>query len=241
MSAPFYTIKAQAETSHAEIHIYSEIGDSWFADTVDAKSFVEQIQGLDVQSIDVRINSPGGSVFDGNAIYNALKRHPAHVTTHIDGLAASIASIVALAGDRVVMAKNSVMMVHNAWTVAIGDADEMRAKAKVLDTLNNTLLGVYHAKTGKSEDEIRGVMSAETWFDSAAALEFGLADEITQDEVAIAALAQFDAKALERFRHPPKQLLAALEHPAGEVFCTDVKVEKDDPEQLARVNQMLFS
>jgi len=243
MAGPFYTINAQTHGAddHAEILIYSEIGDSWFADTVDAKSFVDQIGALDVSNISVRINSPGGSVFDGHAIHNALKRHRAHVTTYVDGLAASIASVVALAGDRVVMAQNSVMMIHNAWTVAIGDANEMRSKADVLDTLNRTLVGVYESKTSKPREEIVAAMSAETWFDAASALEFGLADEITKDEAQIAALAQFDVKALERFRRTPERLVAALREPTDEVFCTDTKLQEVDPEQLARVNKMLFS
>ena len=206
----WFQIKAADSGDHADILIYSEIGESFWTETVDAKSFVTDLQELDVATIAVRINSPGGSVFDGVAIYNALKRHPAAVTTHVDGVAASIASIVALAGDRVVMAKNATMMIHNPWSMAMGDAAELRKTADLLDKLRGTLLSTYADKSGQPDDVIAEAMDAETWYDADEAVAFGLADVIENYEAPIAQLAQFSPKALDRFRHTPDRIAAAL-------------------------------
>lgn len=222
----FYEIKAKADDDHAEILIYQEIGESFWGDTVDAKSFVSDLQELDVSQITVRINSPGGSVFDGVAIYNALKQHRAKVTTRIDGLAASIASIVALAGDEVVIAKNAMMMIHNPWSWAMGDSAEMRKTADLLDKLRDMLVGTYAQKTGQTPDVISAEMSREAWYEADEAVEFGLADSIHDEDAPIAALARFDAKALTRFQHAPDRLVAMLrEEPADPASSDDDPVD----------------
>ena len=109
---------AEGETS-AEISIYDAIGSF----DVNAKQFVDELKEINADTINLRINSPGGSVIDGNAMFNALQRHPAKVVTHIDGLAASMASVIAMAGDEVHMADNALLMIHNPWTFSMGDAD----------------------------------------------------------------------------------------------------------------------
>ena len=201
----WYKIRAKHdddEGGHAEILIYGEIGLDWFGDGISAESLVLELNELDVATLDVRINSVGGQVFEGLAIFNALVRHPAQVTTHIDGLAASIASIVALAGDERRIAENAFMMVHNPWGFAAGDANEMRRMADGLDELAGSLLDTYVAKSGNSEKVVRGWMDAEKWFSASAALDAGLVDEVA-DSMDIAA--RFD---LSKFGNVPNEVRA---------------------------------
>lgn len=135
----WYDIKARANAAgqkSAEVFIYGDIGESWWEDTTTAASFVGEITALDVDALTVRINSYGGSVSDGLAIYNALKRHKAHVTTAIDGVALSIASLIAMAGDDVEMAENAMMMIHAPWGGVMGNSAEMREYADVLDKMS---------------------------------------------------------------------------------------------------------
>jgi len=179
----------------AEILLYDAIDPFW---GIGAKQFAEDIKDLgDVDEITVRINSPGGDVFDGLAIFNTLQSHRANVTTSVDGLAASIASIIALAGDAVWMAENAMFMIHNPFTVAIGDAAELRKTADTLEKVKDTLVSTYAGKTGLESVEISDFMNDETWFDAHEAVEQGFADEVT-GQVAVAA--SFD---LSRFHNAP--------------------------------------
>lgn len=159
----------------AEILLYDEIGGFG----IEANRFIAELKAVDAKTIHLRVNSPGGSVFDGVAIYNALKDHPAKIVTHIDSLAASISSVIALAGDEIVMAENAFMMIHDAWTLTIGSAAELRKVADVLDKVNaSVLLPAYTTKTGKTEDEIKAWMADETWFTAEEALAAGFVDSI---------------------------------------------------------------
>ena len=153
----WYEIKAMQNS--AEIIIYDEIG-AW---GVSAKSFMNELRSVgDVADITLRINSPGGSVFDGMAIYNQIKSHPAQVTVHVDGLAASMASVIAMAGDIIVMPENAMMMIHNPWTVAIGDAEELRSNAEMLEKIKSAMISAYSSRTGLTSGEISEIMDAET-------------------------------------------------------------------------------
>ena len=195
------SFKIQAKNHRAEILIYEDIGDGWLGG-ISAKSFVEQLNGLnDITEIDVRINSDGGSVFDGVAIYNALVRHPANVTVHIDGLAASIASVIAMAGDVVNIARGAWLMIHDPWTVAGGTADDLRSQADLLDKIRAQLLDTYVIKTGMDSDKVSALMSAETWIPSDEALSMGFVDNISED-LAIAAHHN-----IEKYKHAPSVLL----------------------------------
>jgi ATP-dependent protease ClpP protease subunit len=175
MIGKWYSIADQQESLEAEVSIYDEIG-GW---GVSAQSFLTEISGLKGKRINLRLNSPGGSVIDGNAIYNALRRHVGGVTVYIDGLAASMASVVAMAGERVIMADNALMMIHNPWTVAVGNSDDLRKDADLLDKLKSGIRRAYAGATGMSEDEIQSMMDAETWLDPVQAVSLGFADEIT--------------------------------------------------------------
>lgn len=195
----WYEIK-NAASDTAEIYIYDDIGQSWFTDGVTAKGFINDLNGITAPNISLHLNSPGGSVFDGVAIFNALVRHPASVTTHIDGLAASIASIIALAGEKVVMAKNALFMIHNPWGGVQGDAEEMRKMADTLDKIRDTLVNTYQDRTGMSREDLVAALDAETWYTADEALAAGFVDEITAP---MKAAASFDLTALG-FKHAPQ-------------------------------------
>lgn len=165
---------ATSEASAATVHIYDEIG-YW---GVTAQDFVRELQAVDAGRIDVHLNSPGGEVFDGIAIMNALKQHQAHVTVIVDSLAASIASVIAMAGDRVVMAKNATMMIHEGSGLAIGNAADMREMADLLDKVSDNIASVYAERAGGEVAEWRERMRAETWYSADEAVAAGLADEV---------------------------------------------------------------
>lgn len=174
-------IKVRARAANAaEVEIYSPIGETWYGDGLTAKRFRDELKALgNVTEITVRINSPGGEVFDGFSIYNALKEHPATVTVYIDGLAASIASVIAMAGDRIYMGDGAMFMVHSPWTIAMGDAEDMRATADMLDKIEVGLVDAYVAQTGQERSVVEGWMSGETWFTRAEAIEAGLAHGVS--------------------------------------------------------------
>lgn len=201
----WYTIRAQG--TGAEVLIYDEIG----AYGVSAKGFLAELGALpDGVPIDLRLNSPGGSVFDAVAIYNALQRHDGTITVWIDGVAASAASYVAMAGDEIVMPENSFLMIHCPSGLVIGTAADMREMAETMDKIAGTMVRGYAARSGRSEKEIAALMAAETWFDAAAALEAGLATRMIEP-VRIAA--SFD---IARFRNAPPALAEAIADPASE-------------------------
>lgn len=192
-------LKAKAA---AEILIYEDIGASWFGG-ITAKDFAEQLKALGpIETIDVRINSYGGDVFDGLAIYNQLVTHKAKVTTHIDGVAASIASVIAMAGNEISVAEAGHIMIHDAWGVALGNARELRAFADRLDAVTASLGDVYAARTGRTQDQIRDWMAAETWFTSSEAVKHGFATSVVEN---MRAAAKYDP-ARHRFRNAPWQL-----------------------------------
>jgi ATP-dependent Clp protease, protease subunit len=196
----WYAIRARA--GGAEIAIYDEIG----AYGVSAKGFLADLGGLpDGTPIDLRLNSPGGSVFDAVAIHNALKRHAGPVTVWIDGIAASAASYVAMAGDEIVIPENAFLMIHDPAGLVMGTAEDMRAMAEALDKVKSSLLAGYAAKSGRAAEEIAVLMAAETWLDAKDALELGLADRLAEP-VRIAAA--FD---IGRFRNAPPTLVEAVE------------------------------
>nr|WP_277820104.1 head maturation protease, ClpP-related [Dietzia sp. CQ4] len=163
--------------------IYDVIG--WWPN--DAETLARELKALEVDEITVRINSPGGSAYDGFAIYNALRSHSATVTTVVEGLAASAASIIALAGDKVVMRPASELMIHEAWIATAGPAEELRKMADRLDKMNGTIAGIYAEQAGTPADMWREAMRVETWFTPDEALEAGLVDAVEDGKVAAGA------------------------------------------------------
>lgn len=167
--------KTEAEST---VYIYDEISKWW---GIDAEKFIKDFNAIKSPTIHVRINSPGGAVFDGTSIYNNIKQHKSKVIIHIDGLAASISSIIALAGDEVRMAENAFFMIHEPWSISVGTAEDMRKEADLLDKVGGTIVKTYMKKSDKEEDEIKDMMAAETWMTAQEALDNGFIDEIEED------------------------------------------------------------
>jgi ATP-dependent Clp protease protease subunit len=217
--ASWYAIRARG--TGAEVAIYDEIG----AYGVSAKGFLAELGALpEGAPVDLRLNSPGGSVFDAVAIHNALKRHEGTVTVWIDGIAASAASYIAMAGDEIVMPENAFLMIHNPAGLVMGTAEDMRAMAEALDKVKGSLVSGYAAKSGRTPEEVSALMAAETWFDAADAVAQGFADRLIEP-VRIAA--NFD---IGRFRNAPPVLVEAIEaesEPDSESDGGEIEADED--------------
>jgi ATP-dependent Clp endopeptidase proteolytic subunit ClpP len=190
MSAHWYAIQQTAD-GEAEIAIYDEIGFGG----VSAKSFLAELKKLSGQRVHLRINSVGGSVVEGAAIYNALRRHKGGLVVHIDALAASMASVIAMAGDETLIADNALVMIHNPWGMTMGDADELRKEADILDKLKATLVNAYVRKTGMEAEQVAQMMDDETWLDATEAVALGFADAIEDGIEAAASITPEAARA----------------------------------------------
>lgn len=189
-----------------EIYIYGDIVSSkWDETDVTAVDFKNELNQLgDVSEIDVHINSAGGNVFEGHAIYNMLKMHKATVNIYVDALAASIASVIAMSGDTIFMHKNSFMMIHNSWIMTLGNSKDLRQTADLLDKTDQSSNNAYLDKaTNLSEAELKQLLEAETWLTADEALEKGLADEILgASEIA----ASISKDSYQMFKHVPENI-----------------------------------
>lgn len=170
----WYRIEAKA-AGVSEVYIYDEIG--YFG--VTAGDFVKDLQAIRTDSIDLHLNSPGGEVFDGIAIYQALKDHPANVTVYVDALAASAASFIAQAGDRRIMQPNATMMIHDGHGLVVGNSADMVQMAGLLDKTSDNIASIYASRAGGDVAEWRAAMRTETWYTATEAVTAGLADEVS--------------------------------------------------------------
>ncbi|WP_454752074.1 head maturation protease, ClpP-related [Cupriavidus necator] len=191
----------------AEVSIFDEIG-YW---GVTAKDFIADLRKVEAKTINLSINSPGGSVFDGLAIYNALRASGKTINVRVIGIAASIASVIAMAGDKITMPENTFMMVHNPWTFAYGNADELRDLADTLEKIGSSLVATYVARTGKSEQEIKDLLAAESYLTATEAKDLGFADEV---EPALKVSASFE---LDRLPEHVKAVFKAAQTPEAKV------------------------
>lgn len=166
--------KAAADGKRATIHIYDAI--AWWSGN-DARTFQQKLSNLKVDTIELRINSPGGSVFEGVTIFNMLVAHAAKVEVHIDGLAGSIASLIALAGDEIHIAENAMFMIHNPSVIAWGESETLRKAAETLDQIKDAILNTYVSRTGGDRDELSRLMNEETWFTADEAISRKFADQ----------------------------------------------------------------
>ncbi|WP_432352667.1 head maturation protease, ClpP-related [Sporosarcina sp. A2] len=199
--------KASAE--RGEIHIYGDIiNEDWrWENDTSAVSFRDELAALgDVEVIDLRINSGGGDVFEASSIYNMLKRHKARIEVHIDGLAASAASVIAMAGDKVSMPKNSMLMIHNAWTITMGNHNDLRKAADEIEKISaSTVKQSYLDKNPEIKaDEISRLMDEETWLTADEALAMGLIDEVTSLTQVAASLTD---EQIARYKNAPSALI----------------------------------
>jgi ATP-dependent protease ClpP protease subunit len=201
---------ADDKTGEAEITVYGDIGGWW--DGVNANDFVRDIEALDAyaDTVNVRINSPGGSVFDGIAMYNAIAQLKARTVGHVESLAASIASVVLMGCDERRIGEAANVMVHKPWTIIAGNADDLVKEAGVLNTLENGLVNIYAARTGAKREDIAAWLAAETWLLGQDAVDKGFADVMVPakgKDGKKAALTYARSAMLPLFRHTPKDLL----------------------------------
>jgi len=193
----------------AEVMLYGTIGSSFWEDGVSASQFRKEIKAIKAGTINLRINSPGGSTVEAAAMMAALDEHPARIEVDIDGMAASAASVVAMAGDTVRANGGALVMIHNPWTSVGGGAEDMRRTADLLDKVRETILDAYLRKSARTRAELAAMMDAETWFTAQEAKDAGLVDEVGAGR-AVAACA-----GLERFGYakiPQAATAAWAEH-----------------------------
>lgn len=185
-------VRSESATK-AEIILYAAIGQDYWGDgsMISAKNFSDELKALPktVNDLTVRINSPGGDVFDGVAIYNRLKQFDGNVSVIIDGLAASIATIIACAGDSITIGEGALYMVHLPWTFAYGNRMELDNTVNRLMDVEAQMIGIYAKKSGLDRSEVQALMEAETWMDADQAIEKGFVDSTVEESVPIAASA----------------------------------------------------
>ena len=172
-----YEIQTKADADEATVYLYDIIDPYW---GVGAAQFVKDLAAITAGTIHLRINSPGGDVFDGRAMATALREHKARVITHVDGLAASAASFIALAADEVEISHGAMFMIHRASTFLWGNSEDVRKVADVLDKIDDSLVAEYARETGQDEEQVREWMTAETWFTAEESVEFGFADRLAE-------------------------------------------------------------
>lgn len=232
-----FEIKSATDGKEATVYLYDAIVATdeeadWYGG-VSAQSFVKQLAGLDAETIHLRINSPGGSVFAGRAMETALRQHSAKVIVHVDGLAASAASFVALAGDEIEMAQGAFFMIHKAWTLAWGNGNDLRKQADLLDKVDGSLVKTYHARTRLPESELAEMMAAETWLDADEAVAKGFADRVAEGS---AAQNRWD---LSAYQNAPSAPIADNQPPPAAKGEPPAKTEpQPDRAALARAAQV---
>ncbi len=210
------TIRCKGES--AEVLIYDDIGGGMFGGGISAAEFSSELKAAkDAKSINVRINSAGGDVFEALGIYNALARHNARVTVDVDGIALSAASFIMMAGDEIRAAENAMIMVHDPWMVAMGNAEEFRKKVDLLDQVKGQLVGIYASRTGLPEDDISELLANETWMTAAEAVEAGFVGEVTGNK----AMAASSKLTWSKFSAPEPGLLVQAHEVDG--VLTDSK------------------
>lgn len=181
-----YRFLAKKADDSAEIQIYEDVGAGWFGG-VTAKQVADDLKGVGkVGTLHVRINSYGGDVAEGMAIYRRLAEHSARKVVHVDGIAASIASVIAMAGDEIVIGESAQMMIHDAWTIAAGNADDFTAKATELRRTSGQIADVYVARTKNALDQVRAWMKETKWFYGQEAVDAGFADSLAANVGAVA-------------------------------------------------------
>lgn len=207
INKPFWSMTQTSQTE-ASINIDGEITTyQWDKSDTTGASFRDDLKALgDVDVINLHINSPGGSVFEGISIFNQLKQNKATINVYVDGLAASIASVIAMAGDTIFVPENSMLMIHNPWTYCVGNSAELRKQADDLDRIAESSITTYLAKSdGKiSEEKLRQLLDEETWLSASEAVEYGLADEVLPANQMAASISD---EFKQRYQNVPSALL----------------------------------
>lgn len=222
--------KVMQEDKRATVYIYGTIGDDWNDDDANrAKAFAQTLDQLSPKPLDIRIDSPGGDVYEGFAIASAIQRYKGETHAFIDGMAASAASYIALMADRVTMNDFSMIMIHNAWGICIGNRDEMRDMADRLEQIDGTIAGVIAARSVLELDEVKAAMSAETWYRGDDALQAGMCDEVIETERRVAA--SLDRFMADRYVNVPEdvEIVDEQDGPISEEADSASKEDEQEP------------
>jgi ATP-dependent Clp protease protease subunit len=243
---PFWTFRAAAEGKPPALLLYGVIASqSWWGDETTPQQFRGELEALGkVDALDLRINSEGGDVFAATAIYTMLRNHGAAITAYVDGVAASAASLIAMAAQRIVMPANTLMMVHMPWSMGAGNAVELRKLADDLDHVGDAMLETYTARTKRDPAEVRGLLEAETWMTAAQALALGFCDEV--QDLTVAASVRSDGSLelngqaidLARYAHKPEAIptpVAATDSSAAPSGGSDSTPAVAEQERRARI------
>ena len=201
-------IRVQSSNNQATVYVYDVIDDLW---GIDAESFVREINALNVSTLHVRINSPGGDVFTARAMQTALSQHPAAVIAHIDGLAASAATFLAMSAREVRISEGAFFMIHKSWAFTVGNAEELRTQASLMDVMDSNIANDYARRTGLEYQNVMQMMDDETWLSAQQAVDKGFADKV----ISTVADHHVDNKFfdLSAYRHPPDNYQP--DHPAA--------------------------
>lgn len=241
----FWEMKMSADkTNSADIFIYGEITKYAWEEygEVSSITFKEELDELgSVEQINLYINSPGGSVFEAMAIIAMLQRHPADIISHIDGLAASCASVLPMISKQIIMPANSLMMIHHAWTFAMGNASELRKAADDIERISQSMCQYYLDRTGDklSKEQLNEMLKEDTWLTAQQCLEYGLCDVVTESNQAAAY--SFDEEWAERYNNVPKQLQQSQPSPviSAEEMAIRQKIKEQSEANLAYHNSIL--
>lgn len=202
--------KVKNEAERATVYIYGTIGEDWNPDDENrAKQFSQTLAELSPKPLDIRIDSTGGDVYEGFAIASAIQRYEGETHAFVDGIAASAASYIAVMADKVTMNDFSMIMIHNAWTIAIGNRNELRELADRMENIDSTIAGIIAARSSLDLDQVKEAMDAETWYTGNDALEAGMCDEVIETGQRIAA--SLDKAVAKHFRNIPESLRMADE------------------------------
>jgi len=201
--------KAETNGESTEITIYGDIGDSWWGESVSANDINEALKNVTSNEIIVQLNSAGGDVFDGIAIYNQLKNHTAKVVVYVDGWAASAASIIAMSADELIMNTGSMLMIHEASTFVYGSKTDMKKTLNALEGLDKSIIDIYMTRFKGERSEIETMMNSETWFTSSEAVDVGLADKVNEKIEEPVDPEEFKNNVLQRFRNKKVEPIVA--------------------------------
>jgi ATP-dependent Clp protease protease subunit len=222
----YYSLYQDTENKTADIYIYGDITSwPWIESDVSSYTLSKELQELDedIESINIYINSYGGEVSEGLAIYNALKRHKAKVTTIVDGFACSIASVIFAAGDERIMTDTSLLMIHNAWTWAAGNANELRKQAEDLEKITQASINAYMDIVNISENELKEMMDEETWINGDEAFEMGFATKLIEVEEKEVATQSIRKSLMQKLTKKPKEIPAA-----------NIRIDKEELEEIVQ-------
>lgn len=232
MSKPIKWFNFDNSKDIPEVMIYDQIGMDWWGDGLSARDFREQFNAIKADEINLHINSPGGSIYEGLAIYNTIKSHPAKINGYVDGIAASISSVLLMAADTIIMPENADLLVHKPWSGIVGNSDDMRNEADELDRMEDQIAKIYSDRTGINSKEISRMMSSETWISGNDAVEMGFADEVIENKKAAACM--FDIGMFNAIPEHHKKNSKANNKRNFEDHLRDAGYSKNDAIKIAR-------